>query len=676
MNATAPSPSRIVVSLLPPLALAIGAPAFLATGGGFHNVSGLDLHYLRLPLALAGVLWLFGRLVSWAARTSIATVFVLQTAAGGRRFRVGILPVVHSLLVHSAWIALLWGLLTAVPQFPDTISNRPGGPDLMWSTKYLAAFDPLAFWSLVVLAPFAIVRAAFSAFPEVRSVLGIPVGELTILAVAFLLLSEDGILNAELSVDLSGIPPVLSLVLALNYITSVLDRAARAGLLERVAPEIVAALPVLRAVETSAVPAILLWLTLDNLPEIGDLLWYRALSRGLTETFSPLYSGLFEARNATALLAFVTILAFALPRELGNTLERYQAIASAALFSAGAYFAWDIGTSLSHLHHFYTLGGAIVASGFLTLALAQLAGYATTSSSPTLAGLGRWLSESKVRGFVLGATIAYYVLLLHPFLHQVMRFAAVFEYVAVLALMMFLLLRFRRWVRVEAEKPYRIPLDWPDWTHHEQRLAARRDPRATGMRVLESRFVDNGDWSPILSYLLGLLYRNYVPVEHAEEVCRSMRGAVLSSERRFLGGGQGRKRSIRRNTLVEVLSKVENGLNSAGQGTTVADEALLREAAGDYIQSGTNPEKLAAAMILAYSQNGSDLSAAISYWVPFLRRRAATPGWYTPPWLRTRSLVRAREQRQRMVDIGLTYLFGGDHRSSVESSPEMVAAAT
>ena len=500
--------------------------------------------------------------------------------------------------------------------------------------------------------------------------------ELTILGVAFVLLSEEGVLNAEFAVDLSGIPPVLSLVLALNYITSVLDRAARAGLLERVAPEIVAALPALRAVAASAIPAVLLWVTLDNLPEIGDLLWYRAFSRELTETFSPLYSGLFEARNSAALLVLVTGLAVALPRELGSTLERYQAMLSAALFSAGAYIAWDIGTSLSHLHHFYTLGGAIAASGLLSLALAQLAGYATTSSSPTLAALGRWLSESRVRGFVLGAAIAYYALLLHPFLHQVMRFAAVFEYVAVLALMMFLLLRFRRWVRVEAEKPYRMPLDWPDWTHHEQRLAARRDPRATGMRVLENRFVDNGDWIPVLSYLLGLLYRNYVPIEHAEEVCRSMRGAVLASERRFLGGRQGRKRSTRRYALTEVLSKVENGLNSAGQGTTVADEELLMEAAGEYIQSGSNPERLTAAMIRAYSQKDGDLSTAIGYWVPILRRRAATPGWYTPPWLRTRALARAREQRQRMVDNALTYLFGGEHRSSVVSQPEVVAAAT
>ena len=153
MNSTAPSPSRIVFSLLPPLALAIGAPAFLATGGGFHNLSGLDMHYLRQPLAMAGVLWLIGRLVSWAGHTRLATVFVLQSEAGGRRLRFSLLPVAQSLLVHSAWIALLWGLLASVPSLPDTIYNRPGGPDLMWATKYLAAFDSLAFWSVVVLAP-------------------------------------------------------------------------------------------------------------------------------------------------------------------------------------------------------------------------------------------------------------------------------------------------------------------------------------------------------------------------------------------------------------------------------------------------------------------------------------------------------------------------------------------
>ena len=480
---------------------------------------------------------------------------------------------------------------------------------------------------------------------------------------------------AEFRTDLSEIPVVLAMVFSLTYMISVLDRANRSGLLAKIAPEVVGALPVANAVTRIVVSSALVWVALDSLPMIGGILSHRSLTLDFAETYSAHFAALFEVRYDLAVLALLIGIALTLPGTLGTSLRRFRFLMSAVLFSASAYFAWGIASSLSHLSHAYTLAGVSTASGLLSLALTQLAGHATTSSNLTVAEFGGWLSESKIRGFILGVVVSYYGLLLHPVLHEVMQFAAFFEYMAVLLLLMFMLLRFRSRVRVEVGMSYLPPLDWPNWSHHEQRLATKSDPRAVGMRDLENRLKEGTDWRPMFTYLLGLLYRNEAPLENAEAVCRAMRRTLIAPKRRFLPWKRGGQREKWADALMECLATVEEGMASAGKGSHRVDEAFIRHAAEEFIQTGTYPERPIAALMLAYYLKSGDIGRATSSWSSLPSERTPSPAWYVPPWIRSRSMARGQARRARIVDDAITFLFSETPRQPEVAPPMAVAAA-
>ena len=111
-----------------------------------------------------------------------------------------------------------------------------------------------------------------------------------------------------------------------------------------------------------------------------------------------------------------------------------------------------------------------------SLALTQLARYATTSSNPALADVAGWLVTSQVRGFVLGAAVAFYVLLLRPVVYEVLSLAALYEYIALMVLLLVILMNVVNMLRLVAKTPEAA---WTDWSHYRQvqRAKLTRGPR-------------------------------------------------------------------------------------------------------------------------------------------------------------------------------------------------------
>ena len=658
----APRLIHLLATSLVAAVVVIGAPITLGTGGLLHQWSGLDFHYLTLPVVLIGVLLFLNRIVLGAQGTRLAESMVWRPVVAERQHAIDVLPVAQSLLAGAAWIALVWGLLASVGHLPATISMHASARDVASAEEYLTAFDTLALWAVLFLAPFAIARAASAFWPDTGRVLWFPKRRLVLLAVGYVLISDNGVLSTWLEVPVAQFGVVLTLAVALAYVASVLRNVSRSELQGWLAPAVSTVSPVVDAAVVSVVPAMAVWVTLSNLPAGGA----RLLDYSLTEEFGATYlahfSNLFDVRYAAAGLCLTIGLALALPNAMGTLVDRYQPLMAAIGYSVAGCLAWIVGASLSQSSPWYTLSGAIAASGMFSLAVTQLAGYMTRSSNLILAESGRWLSESRVRGFTLGAAAAFYGLLLRPALHEVMWFAALYEYLALLALMILVLLRIGRQVRSVDPPDAPFPV-WQRWSHHEHRLETKEDPRLVLMRDLRYRFLEYGAWRPVWSYLIGLLYRSQAPLESVEVVCQTLRRAALARARQSLPGAHRRIRSKRMAALEESFTKTEEGLVAPAQTMAPVDESALRHTAAAYVQGGTDPEKLAATLILAHYQKSGDLGAAADRWFPLLSAPGPSSRWYEPPWVRSRVRARERDQRARWVEQSVAYLFGAASES-------------
>ena len=179
-------------------------------------------------------------------------------------------------------------------------------------------------------------------------------------------------------------------------------------------------------------------------------------------------------------------------------LFRVRPLLNAVCYSATGLLAWIAGSTLSPLGHGFVLAGAALASGMLVLALTQVLGYARDSRSAVLGPVARWLIASKVRGVVLGGAVAAYGLLLRPVLYETLWFAALYEYIALLAMLVIVLMFVMELLRQDADAPDSQETEWSEWSHHQQTLESKADPRSDLTAAMRQRFVDLGDWKPDL----------------------------------------------------------------------------------------------------------------------------------------------------------------------------------
>ena len=212
---TSSSHVRTLAASLLAAAVAFGALALLGTDGAFHRWSGLDLHYLAIPLALASVLLLLGEVALWGQGTRLASLLTWQVMLAGHRHSLPGLAIAHRLLSDLAWVVLAAGLLASVPQLPGTASAHPSVPDLTSVEPYLQRFDSLVAWAILLLLPFVIARAAAVVWPAVGRAIKFPAGHLVAFGFAYVLLVNGGVLSTAF--DFPGSIPLLGLRDRLGY---------------------------------------------------------------------------------------------------------------------------------------------------------------------------------------------------------------------------------------------------------------------------------------------------------------------------------------------------------------------------------------------------------------------------------------------------------------------------
>lgn len=580
------------------------------------------------------------------------------------------------LLAEAAWIVIALQALAGLPSVVESVLVGHFELDSARAAEYLASVGELTSpQAFAMLLPFALVRTAGVFRPEVDRILGFPVGRLALLGVVHVLFSDNGVLAVAIQVALPQVMTLLTLGIALSWAASIAGNVARLDLRSRFWPAASVALALANAVGAAIAVGMSVWVVLDHLPVLNAALIDNESTRRIGREALPFLSAFFDVRTPAAALGAALAFALTLPWPgEGWAFTRWQPPLNAVAYCAAGYLVWVVGSTLSPLGHGFVIAGAAGAAGMFALGLTQVFGYAAGSRS-ALAPMARWLAVSRLRGVVLGAALAVYGLLLRPVLYETLWFAALYEYIALLAVLVLALLFVVDLLRRDAAGPEAQEPESSEWARHRQVLESKDDPRSTLASAMRRRFVDYGEWKPLWSYLMGLLYRNGASVEGMHTALRPLHaGAVSSAALRFLDRSALRRMG-RAAALEEALRRTESALASDQPTTPSITEDDLRTAAAPYVETGSDVERLVIALIVAHCQGGLDVQSGIDYWLHLLDAPQRGSGPFLLPWARADARIRARIERVRLVDNAATMLFGSASVSPDNPDPTRLAEA-
>ena len=560
---------------------------------------------------------------------------------------------------EGVWGIALFGALASLRSAAESASTDLDGASAgSLDASYLAAlYSVTGLQAAAVISSFALIHLAGVVWPTAARILRVPIGHLVSLVFIYTLFSDDGALPVAFEIDVPEIFTALTAAIALSYAATILRNFAKHEVGERYALWTRHGSRVLSSLALAAAGALVIGAGLSHLPVASAGLLDRPEARGFGERSIRLLGELFDSRDLLVWLTFAIVLALCLPWALrGRAPLRYRPVILAVSYCAVGCLAWIAASGLSALGHGFALGGAIVATGMFSLALTQSARYATASPNPALADIANWLVASPARSIAFGAALAFYVLLLRPVVYEVLWFAALYEYIALLALLVVVLMNVMARLRFVANTPAAEPV-WTNWYHHRQAIESKPDPRSELADGLRRRFVDHGDWKPLLAYLLDLLYRSDAPLVSMQAVCRSLRRSVVTRSAWSILGRRGRR--------LKRIAAFDHSLETAAWAlaspipplSRLGEEELWKEAA-EFVSRGTDPEALAVALIVAHCQRGDDLDNAIDRWFPLVDAPDPIPEWLTSPWSQSAARLRAETHRLSLVQGALASLFG------------------
>ena len=597
------------------------------------------------------LLWLGLALgLSYGASTLRNVLASAQPDRGIRAFRAALI------VMEGAWIAALIGAVAALPSSmePAIAARAPEGLE-----AYLSLLRTLTPVAAAVFLPFLLIRAIGVFVPVVDRAVGFPTAHLLLFLIAYTAFSQSGVVATALEFNPAQLMVVLTQALLISYAAIVMRNVARIGVPGRYGRIAVNALALASPVVQSAALALAVLVALNHLPVVNALMLDHSVTEDAGIKIFPVFGSLFEARYLIAALCFVSVIATSLPRsQTDNVLGRYSSMLVAALYGAIAFLAWATGTSMSNLGHGLVLGGALAGVGMYLLALSHLAVYVQNSSIRAVADIAGWLAESRTRALVLGMNVAFYILLLRPVLYEYLWLAPLFEYAALLVLMLVVLMRVVEHLRaVERAAGSETPV-WTDWSHHRQTLESRPDRRMEVTAELRQAFVDRGEWKLLWTYLMGLLHRSEASIESIREVCRPLRNSASSSTIWSLLRMRKWARAGRAEALEESLRKLEQSLESPTRPPGHVGEDQLREAAHAYVESGTDLDWLAVALITAHCQRGESVGQAVDWWFHLLEAPDAPPRRFRSRGRRSLDATADGGQRRRLVEDAISQLPG------------------
>ena len=564
------------------------------------------------------------------------------------------------LLCDIGWIVLVMGIMLSLPGIVGDIPALQEGGALESATEYLEILNTLALWSVILLVPFIVIRVVAAFRPSVGEVFGFPMGRIILFALALVGFSDQGVPATASSFPIPNLMPAMAAALVISYLTLVLRRVAQLGLPNRVAVPMTNIPPLIGSVMPAASASLVVWALLQFSPLITAPLLDGNATATAGQSVLFYFAGLYEVRYTLTAFFFVLVLCIALPEPLWDPARvRVRPMLVAIGFTAAGCLLWLSMAPLSGLGHIFPLLGAIVGSGLLTLALTQVAAYLSDSPEPLLSAPAQWMASSRPRGFVIGAALAFYGVLMRPLIYETLWFAAVYEWIMVLAIAIWAMFKMRGSLQTFVETAEAAPANWPRWQRHEQRFEDQPDPRRDLLSRWQQRYVESGDWTSLWTYLMGLLCRSNAPPEAIRAVIRPLRESTTPAPGRgFLRRANDADARRRESGLARSLQSAEQALTGPPNLTPVIDSDSLREDSAPYIEDGTDPEVMAGRVIAAYRRRGADTNQVVNLWFPLVSVVDRPGRWFEMPWSRRRTRAADQARRRRLVQGAISHLSG------------------
>lgn len=634
----------------------IGASYILLANGGVLNVAfGFQGFILWLALAVAVSLAYVALVIRRVLNQPLKPRFLLLLR-------------VQLLFIEATWIPVALVAVIALPSMVESVLVGHFALDPDTAAAYAESLGALtSTQAFAVMLPFALARAVGVFWPAVGRILGFPVGRLALLGVVHVIFSEGGVLWVAFGVSFSQLMAFLTLALALSYAASIMRNIADIRFSGRFGTAATAVLSIMSSATAALVAGLAVWSIVNHLPIANAALLDYGATRYLGQRALPYFSLLFDSRFIITALGAALTFALSQPwlwRDLAVTRRKF--LFDALCYGAAGCLAWMLGVTLSPLGHGFILAGAAVAMGMFTLTLTQVLAYVALPRSSALTPIARWLVESRVRGFVLGAAVAVYGLLLRPALYEALWFAALYEYIALLALLALALIFLMNLLRRDAVVPSTQAAGWVNWSHHQQTLESKEDPRSTLTSAMRQQFLDHLDWKPLWTYLMELLCRNGASLEWMYAVSQPLRASAVSSSKLQFLKWRNRGRLGRVASLEDALRHTDSALNSAEAPAQLISEDDLLRAAGPFVETGAEVDRFVVGLIAVHYQRGDDLQSAVDRWFPLLNSRDPLGGRIVPPWSRSRARARGRQERVNLVNSAIAMLFGNSTPASIE----------
>ena len=207
----------------------------LSPEGWVFRQSSLHLHYLSSWIVAICSLFMLGRVATIFREVLLHRLATMVAQTGedaesgdpwGINKRAKWAAAYHALAEGLALTLIAVALIVAVTNLPAILSARDIGSALPRIEPYLEVFGSLLFWTLPVLTIFAIGRAAKELWPAYRNAWELPRRRLIVLAVLYLLLADNGLLTLIFGFSSGLLLPVLSLAVALPFVSSLVRQGA------------------------------------------------------------------------------------------------------------------------------------------------------------------------------------------------------------------------------------------------------------------------------------------------------------------------------------------------------------------------------------------------------------------------------------------------------------------
>ena len=641
--------ARAVATVRPEVGTIVGWPVMPLAGFGIAYGLLADNGALAAAFGLDGTLPLLGfalmAALAWAA-SAIGRALVIWPDRRSRSLRW------LRAISETAWPLALFGAVVALASEAERVSTqtRFTGPGSVDASYLEVLHSHTLIESLALFIPFALINYVRARGPSVASVVGAPSRHLALIAIAYILFADSGVIATAFAVEFPWMLRALVGATALVYAASTLRNVANLRVRRSYLKLALNGLQALSAAASAAAPAAVVLATLHYLPAAGVELLELPATRSFWEGLLPLVAGLYEARLAIAGSLFITTAMLLLIRSMSGQISlRVEALMSAVSYLVAGCLIWIIATDLAENGHGFTFVGAVGAAGMFSLALSRLASSLAASSSPALADIAGWLSASWVRAFILGAAAMFYVLLLRPVVYAQVGLAALYEYIALLALLLAVLFSVVNRLRVVASPDEAVDRGGDSWRRHQQALEHKDDTRAALPDAMRQQYLEHGDWRPLWVYLLALLYRSETSVATIVTVCETLRrgaGTPLAS----VTLSHSRKRRARSTVLKLALDTAGQALADSPAQRERLSEDGIRGLGASYIENGADPVPLVVALIVAQCQRGDRPEDAVERWFYLLDTSNPVLDWLKPRWGRLAGKPRSAAQRQNLVN--------------------------